>query len=398
MGGTWRVNTYPGADCDVPSQLYSFSFAPNPGWTRTFSPQAEIRAYPSGRRATPGCSTASGSASRCSARVGRRRSPVAGAHLGGRPDLSTLINATGGLSAAQATRHRRHRDLRRRGVPHRPVGPPVDLAGKRVAVIGTGASAVQMVPAIAPVAGRLDVYQRSAPWVLPKGDRAFTDKERRLFRRFPSTQKALRARMYWFHEALVPGITRQQRLNAPVERLGRMTPRPRREGPRPARAVAPDVRRRSASGSCSPTTTTPRCRPPTSRSSPTRSRGSRPPAWSPPTASNAPSMCSSWRPASTPPTRRSASSSAVATGARSPRPGPRRGMAAYKGCAVHGFPNLLSALGPNTGQGHTSVLLYIEAPPATSATRSAPCGEQRLGAVEPRADVQARWNAVSSAG
>ena len=135
---------------------------------------------------------------------------------------TTLINATGGLSARKLPDIEGIDTFDGHLFHTAQWDHSVDLAGKRVAVIGTGASAVQVIPAIQPVVGHLDVYQRSAPWVLPKGDRAFTDKEKRLFRRFPSAQKALRARMYWFHEALVPGITRQQRLNAPVERLARM--------------------------------------------------------------------------------------------------------------------------------------------------------------------------------
>ena len=111
---------------------------------------------------------------------------LAGAYLGGRPDLHHPDQRHRRALGAQAARHRGHRRPSSGHLFHTAQWDhSVDLAGKRVAVIGTGASAIQVVPAIQPVVGHLDVYQRSAPWVLPKGDRAFTDKEKRLFRRFP---------------------------------------------------------------------------------------------------------------------------------------------------------------------------------------------------------------------
>jgi cation diffusion facilitator CzcD-associated flavoprotein CzcO len=392
LGGTWWVNTYPGATCDVPSLLYSFSFAPNPDWTRTYSPQAEIQAYVEKVAADAGVLDRfhfgielleAGWDRR--ATLWRVRTSV------GELTCTTLINATGGLSAPKLP------DIEGIGTfgghlfhtaewDH-----SVDMTGKRVAVIGTGASAIQVIPAIQPTVGHLDVYQRSAPWVLPKADRAFTDKEKRLFRRFPFAQRALRERMFWFHEALVPGITRQQRLNAPVERLGRMNlalgvkDHVLREKLRPRfgvfckRILLSDDYYPAMSADNVEVVTDPIVRI-TTTGVVTADGVERPVdvlvvatgfhTTDPPVAHvirgrDGRTLAETW----------------AATG-----------MAAYKGAAVHGFPNLLSALGPNTGQGHTSVLLYIEA--ATGYIRDAlrTMRHQRLGAIEPKASAQAAWN------
>ena len=393
LGGTWWVNTYPGATCDVPSLLYSFSFAPNPDWSRTYSPQAEIQAYAEKIAADAGVLDRFhfgvellDAAWDDDAALWRARTSA------GDLTCTTLINATGGLSAPKLPDIEGIDTFDGHLFHTAQWDHSVDLAGKRVAVIGTGASAIQVIPAIQPVVGHLDVYQRSAPWVLPKGDRAFTDKEKRLFRRFPSTQKALRARMYWFHEALVPGITRQQRLNAPVERLARMNlalgvkDHALRERLRPTfdvfckRILLSDDYYPAMSSANVEVVTDPIAR--VTPSGVVTADGVERPvdvivvatgfhATDPPIAQvvrgrDGRTLAETW----------------AATG-----------MAAYKGAAVHGFPNLFSALGPNTGQGHTSVLLYIEA--ATGYIRDAlrTMRRQRLGTIEPRADVQARWNA-----
>ena len=222
LGGTWWANTYPGATCDIPSHLYSFSFAPNPDWSHAFSPQAEILAYLEKVAAEAGVldrfhfGVELLEASWDDEAVLWRVRTSAG-------DLTstTLINATGGLSAPKLPEIEGIETFAGRLFHTAQWDHDVDLAGRRVAVIGTGASAIQVVPAIQPEVGHLDVYQRSAPWVIPRGDHPFTTAQKRRWRRFPALQRAYRARLYYSHEALVPGITRWQRLNAPAERLGR---------------------------------------------------------------------------------------------------------------------------------------------------------------------------------
>lgn len=201
VGGTWRDNTYPGCACDVPSALYSFSFAPNPAWGRLYAGQPEIRAY----------------AKRIAREHGADEHVVAGADvLDARWDEAAQrwrIETTKGAWSAQAI-------ISATGPWSEPVLPDVpgldafegtifhssrwnhdhDLAGERVAVIGTGASAVQFVPRIRRHAEQVTVYQRTAQWVLPKPDRHITAFERALYRRIPLTQRALREAMYYSFE------------------------------------------------------------------------------------------------------------------------------------------------------------------------------------------------------
>src|SRR3954454_21179898 len=187
VGGTWHYNTYPGCACDVPSHLYSFSFAPNPEWTRTYSRQPEIRAYlervvdsfgvrPKIRLGTEVLGAQWDEAAR-RWRIETSTGPVT---------AQVLISGTGPLVEPKLPTD----------VPGlaRFAGPAmhsarwdhsVDLRGKRVASIGTGASAIQYVPAIAPEVSRLYVIQRTPPWVMPHSARPVTRFERRLFRAVP---------------------------------------------------------------------------------------------------------------------------------------------------------------------------------------------------------------------
>ena len=211
VGGVWRANTYPGAACDVPSHLYSFSFAQHNGWTRRYSPGDEIQAYLEdvARRldVLPRVHfrhnverAAFDQAS------GRWRLEVAG---GDDVEAEVLITACGQLA--------------RPAIPEVPglerfTGPMfhsahwdhgLDLAGRRVAVLGTGASAIQFVPAIAPKVAQMTIFQRSAPWVIPKLDRLYPDRTRRLHGRRPGLQRLWRRGWWLWLESLVPLFTRR---------------------------------------------------------------------------------------------------------------------------------------------------------------------------------------------
>ncbi|MFC5950678.1 flavin-containing monooxygenase [Pseudonocardia lutea] len=219
LGGTWRDNVYPGCACDVESHLYSFSFFPNPEWTRTFARQPEIRAYLE--------ATADRYRLRDRIRFGVH---VTGAEWdGGAWDVRTSDGET--IRARYV--------LFGTGALHDPAVPEIegldrfrgtafhsaqwdhthDLTGRRVAVIGTGASAIQFVPAIAPQVGHLTLFQRTAPWVLPKPDRPIPERTRRAFRRFPLLQRLQRLSLYWRHEALVLGFLHPTVMKV-VQRLG----------------------------------------------------------------------------------------------------------------------------------------------------------------------------------
>jgi cation diffusion facilitator CzcD-associated flavoprotein CzcO len=191
VGGVWRDNVYPGAACDIPSHLYSYSFEPSHDWSRTYGQASEIRSY----------------IENCARKYGvlehvRFNTEVSGAEfdeeagkwrvkLGDGSELQArfMVAATGQLS-----------------LPAEPSFP--GLEGKRVAVIGSGASAIQFVPQIAPKASQLHLFQRSAPYVLPKPDRPYTPLEKYVYRHFPIALASSRTRKYVYHEARVIPMTK----------------------------------------------------------------------------------------------------------------------------------------------------------------------------------------------
>jgi cation diffusion facilitator CzcD-associated flavoprotein CzcO len=203
LGGTWRDNSYPGCACDVQSSLYSFSFAPNPDWSRTFSPQAEIWAYLRQcstqfdidrhfvySQNVTGASwhdteqqwtvTTASDTWRCDAVVmasGALSDPIL-------PNIAGLDSFAGAMFHSSQWDH------------------SCDMRGKRVAVIGTGASAIQFVPQIQPAVAQLDVFQRTPPWILPRNDKAVPAWRKALYRRVPAAQRAERAVVYALRELL----------------------------------------------------------------------------------------------------------------------------------------------------------------------------------------------------
>jgi cation diffusion facilitator CzcD-associated flavoprotein CzcO len=220
IGGTWRDNTYPGCSCDVPSALYSFSFEPKPDWSRFYAGQEEIRAY---------------------------AHTVAERH-GVEPHLRLGVDMTEAVWDEQAQRWRVTTSvgeleaqvlIAATGPWHEPVVPDLpglesfegttfhssrwdhthDLRGKRVAVVGSGASAVQFVPEIQPEVERLHLFQRTPHWVLPKPDRPLTGVEQHLFTRFPALQRAFRSTLYYFSELFGRGLRRRRAMKR-LQRIG----------------------------------------------------------------------------------------------------------------------------------------------------------------------------------
>lgn len=210
VGGVWRDNTYPGAACDVPSHLYSFSFEPNPNWSRVFAQQAEIHGY----------------LQHCARKYGllpsiRFGSEVAQARYDEGQALWTVTLTNGHTLCARHV-------ITATGQLSRPVYPKMegmeafqghvwhsanwdhrhDLAGKRVAIIGTGASAIQFVPAIADRVKELAVFQRSAAYILPRPDGPYAGWRKAMFKALPWTMKLHRARIYAQYESRAIGFTR----------------------------------------------------------------------------------------------------------------------------------------------------------------------------------------------
>jgi cation diffusion facilitator CzcD-associated flavoprotein CzcO len=218
IGGAWWSNTYPGCQCDIPSQLYSLSFAPNPRWTRTFPLQAEIQAYL--RRCAEDFELISHL---------RLRHEVLSADWDGE-QACWSINTSQGLIRARVLvgAHGGLSEPRLPDIPGRESfggssfhsarwDNTQDLRGKRVAVLGTGASAIQIVPSIQPLVGQLHVFQRTPPWILPHTDRATSRVERAIYSRCPALMRVPRALAYCTRELASPGFTRFPRLLTPLE-------------------------------------------------------------------------------------------------------------------------------------------------------------------------------------
>ena len=219
VGGTWRENTYPGCTCDVPSHLYSFSFAPNPDWSAAFSGQQEIWDYlrrcverfglgPHLRLGHTVLDMAwDGAAQRWRIQTSR-----------GELTARVLISATGPLSAPSTPDLPGLDAFQGTAFHSAQWRHDHDLEGRRVAVIGTGASAIQLVPAIAPKVERLTVFQRTPAWVMPRRDRPITAIERAVYRSVPGAQRLARTAIYWGREALAIGF-QHPRVNRAAQRI-----------------------------------------------------------------------------------------------------------------------------------------------------------------------------------
>ncbi|MFI8973914.1 flavin-containing monooxygenase [Nocardia asteroides] len=243
VGGTWRDNTYPGAGCDVPSQLYSYSFALNPNWSRSFSPQAEIEQY---------------------LREVADRYGVRDKHVFGCAMTAARWNDTDGHWEVDTTKAAYTADfvVSAAGVLAEPNLPDIkgissfegeifhsarwnhdaSLAGKKVAVIGTGSSAVQIVPSIAPEVEHLDVYQRTATWVMPQLARPYLWPERFAFRHIPGLQRLARGFIYLARELFVITQVKYPRTGLLLEAVGRAKMRWEIRDPQLRRKVLPEHR------------------------------------------------------------------------------------------------------------------------------------------------------------
>lgn len=224
LGGVWRDNHYPGVACDIESHLYSFSFEPNPRWTRTYAPQREILAY----------------LNHCADKYALRpkirfNTGASGATFDDHTGLWSVSTTDGRSIEARVVISAAGHAL------NKPVYPDIPgresfsgktfhsarwdhsypLAGKTVAVIGTGASAIQIIPSIAPTVGKLLVLQRTAPWVIPRYDRDIPPEERERLERFPVLQKLIRAGYYLRHELVGYGFFKNPAVLRLAQRLVR---------------------------------------------------------------------------------------------------------------------------------------------------------------------------------
>lgn len=242
VGGTWRDNTYPGAACDVQSHLYCFSFEKNPDWRHEFGRQPGILGY----------------LRHCVDKYGVRphlrfHTEVTGAdfdedsglwrvELNGSETLTAraLVSGAGGLSRPNYPDIPGLESFRGEKFHSSRWNHDYDLAGKRVAVIGTGASAIQFVPQIAPEVAQLHLFQRTPPWIMPRPDRAIDEGERRWYRRLPILQGLQRLKLYLMLESRALGFVVNTRIMKMATKLGEKHIRRTISDPALRRKVTPD--------------------------------------------------------------------------------------------------------------------------------------------------------------
>jgi len=211
VGGVWHHNTYPGAACDIPSHLYEFSFAANPRWSRRYAPQAEIQAYLDEIATRYGVRDRIRTSTEVlSARWDESRDVWVLETTAGTHEANVLVTACGQLSVPTVPPIPGLDSFRGPAFHTARWRHDVDLAGKRVAVIGTGCSAIQVVPAIQPIVDQVDVYQRSPGWTFPKMDFPYSERTQRLFERFPILQRLDRASVFYFQELAAAGMTKHR--------------------------------------------------------------------------------------------------------------------------------------------------------------------------------------------
>jgi cation diffusion facilitator CzcD-associated flavoprotein CzcO len=395
VGGTWRDKHYPGAACDVESHLYSYSFEPNPLWTRAFAPQREILDYL--------VSCADKYAVREHIRFGtaavRARFDEAASVWevetsdGRMFRANVLVSACGALSRPSLPDIRGLTTFAGKTFHSARWDHSFPLDGKRVGVVGTGASAIQIVPSIAPRVASLTVFQRTPPWILPKPDRVFGKAERAVFRRVPALQQLARRAIYWQREALAVGFVLEPRILAAVSRVAR----------RHLEKSVPDATLRAK--------LTPRYAMGCKRILPTNDwyatlQRDNVEVVTEPISEVRPGCVVTSRQGH--PTEHALDAIVLATGFEAAeRMAPfevrgrggrelnevwRDGAEAYLGTTVSGFPNLFLLVGPNTGLGHSSMIFMIESQIAYVMGAIETMRAKKLRLVDVRADAQAHYN------
>jgi cation diffusion facilitator CzcD-associated flavoprotein CzcO len=396
VGGTWRDNTYPGAACDVPSHVYSLSFAPNPDWSAVFSTQPEIFGYL--RRVADehgiaphirfGCTVtdAAWDADEQRWRIDTTQGTV----------VARVLVAAAGPFAAPSIPELPGLDTFEGASFHSAAWDhDFDLEGKRVAVVGTGASAIQFVPEIQPKVGRLHLFQRTPPWITHRNDRKLSRVEKALFRRLPAVQRAMRRFIFWSWEARTVMFIR--RPLAEIMRKAALVHIHRQiKDPELRRKVTPKFvpgcKRMLMSNTYYPALAADNAEVVTDGIAEIRPHsivdnegvehdvdaiiwGTGFHVTDPPVAEHV----------------RGADGRTLADHWRG-------GMEAYRGTTVAGFPNLFFLLGPNTGLGSNSVVAVSEAQADYAVDALRKMRDHGIGAVEPRIEAQDAFNAEVQSG
>jgi cation diffusion facilitator CzcD-associated flavoprotein CzcO len=393
VGGTWRDNTYPGAACDVPSHLYSYSFELNPTWSRSFSPQPEIQDYLQTVAAKYNVGDkhlfdTDVTLAKWDESTGRWLVDT----TNGSFSADVLVPAVGALCEPRLPAIKGIENFRGELFHSARWNHDADLKGKRVALIGTGASAVQVGPAIAGDVAHLDVYQRTAPWVMPRHDRSYSRLESLAYQHVPLLQRAAREAIYWGREAYVLGFAFEPRILQLAQRVAERNIGQAIKDPRLRAELTPDwqigCKRILISNTWYPMLAQDHVDLVTSGITEIRENAII-------TADG---------------TVREVDAIVIATGFHvTDSPTYQRiigndgrslasvwdeqGQQAYKGAAVAGFPNMLFVVGPNTGLGHSSMVYMIESHLNYLSSALKTMDAQRLATFEVRPDVQRTYNA-----
>lgn len=393
LGGTWRDNTYPGCACDVESDLYSFSFAPNPDWHRRFSPWSGIQAY----------------LRRCAERFGVLPHLRLGHELrdarwdegecrwhvtSGQGEFvaEVLVLGTGPLSEPAIPRLPGLASFKGTIFHSARWDHGHDLTDERVAVIGTGASAIQFVPQIQPRVDRLLLFQRTPPWVLPRLDEAVSRRRRALYRALPFTQRVARSAIYWRREVQALGFVYRPQLLAQAEAQVLRHLAARVPDPALRAKLTPTYRlgckRILLSDDFYPALTQPNVAVITAQIR-SVSPGGIVTADGRERAVDTLILATGFRATDAP-------YAALVRGqaGRTLAETWRDGAAAYRGTSVAGFPNLFLLLGPNTGLGHNSMVFMVESQVAYILDALYTMTRQRLATVTVRPAAQAAYNAA----
>ncbi len=391
VGGTWEANTYPGCACDVPSHLYSYSFAPNPDWPETYSRQPEIWEYL--RRCADVFGVRDHLRLNCEVRSatwlegerrwalettdGEVRARVVVAGMG--PFAEPRVPELPGLERFEgAAFHSARWDH------------DFDPTGKRIASIGTGASAIQYVPAIQPQVERLHVFQRTPPWVLPHTTRPISRLERRLYRRVPALQRLARGGIYAGREVLVLGFVKRPPLMKVVERLARRHMASQIDDPALRERVTPDYtigcKRILPSNRWYEALVQPNVELVTDGVAEVRARSIVDRAGIEREV-DAIVFGTGFRVADVP-----AADRVRGRGGQLLSDLWRGSPRAHLGSTVAGFPNLFFLLGPNTGLGHSSMVYMIESQIAHVLRALELMDERAADTIEVRPEAQERFN------
>ena len=392
LGGTWRDNDYPGCACDVASHMYSFSFAPNPRWSRAYSGQAEIYAYMQD----------------CATRFGIRPHLRFGAELlegawdddakvwrlttaRGSLTADVLVSGTGPLSEPRIP------DL-----PGRDTFEGVafhsaqwrhdhDLTGRRVAVIGTGASAIQFVPEIAKAARHLTVFQRTPPWIMPRFDRVVSDKAKQAYADKPHLQRLARGVVYGISELSLRGFNGHGPLAKLLDKAARRHLEKAVPDPVLRAKLTPDYKigckRILKSDDYLPALSRPNVEVVTAAVTAMTPRGvvdATGVEHEVDTIVYGTGFHVTDQPIAA---RLKGRDGRLLSEVWGPSP------SAYVGTTVAGFPNLFLLVGPNTGLGHNSIIYMIEAQVDYVLGALRHLDAHRLGAVDVRPEVQLAYNA-----